>query len=608
MNQHSRPNNERRSYWRALNYFSADRTRISILIVLIALSVALGLLQAWPMAILVDSVLTPTPRTDWIHRLFLSPLPNDRLSQVIGVTLIGMCLKMFQDTLTLFRAMLNYSIKYNGTARVRRELFDKLVALGLPYHHSTPQGDAIYRLSNDAYGPFGILDTMLTTAVAAVTLVAMTVVMLSRTIPLTLFALSIAPVLILINLHFGRKIKLRSAESKQIDADLTTVIQRAMQSLGLMLAFRREGYESARFNTAVERSIAASLRLNWQENLYPLFVQIIFALGGAVVFGYGGYLVYRDQFVHPIQNGLTTGDLMVFMAYLGQLWDPLGQVAGFNARIQNFAAAAERVFYVLDQQPLVKELPRPASLPPKPRELKIENVSFGYSREQRVLKGIDARIAPGEMVAFLGRSGVGKSTLLNLLPRFYDPLEGCVRLDGEPLPVLCIADLRGHIALVSQETPVIAGTIAGNIAYGRPDAAFSEIVRAAEMAGAADFIAELPGKYDAPVGEGGFNFSGGQRQRLAIARAFLSDAPILILDEPTSALDVLHEQTVMESLQKLRGQRTIVLVTHRVVTVETCDQIFVMDEGLIVETGTHMQLMTRGGLYSRLLRAASPDV
>jgi ABC-type multidrug transport system fused ATPase/permease subunit len=256
----------------------------------------------------------------------------------------------------------------------------------------------------------------------------------------------------------------------------------------------------------------------------------------------------------------------------------------------------------------VKELPRPASLPPKPRELKIENVSFGYSREQRVLKGIDARIAPGEMVAFLGRSGVGKSTLLNLLPRFYDPLEGCVRLDGEPLPVLCIADLRGHIALVSQETPVIAGTIAGNIAYGRPDAAFSEIVRAAEMAGAADFIAELPGKYDAPVGEGGFNFSGGQRQRLAIARAFLSDAPILILDEPTSALDVLHEQTVMESLQKLRGQRTIVLVTHRVVTVETCDQIFVMDEGLIVETGTHMQLMTRGGLYSRLLRAASPDV
>src|SRR4029079_18720072 len=173
------------------------------------------------------------------------------------------------------------------------------------------------------------------------------------------------------NLHFGRKIKLRSAESKQIDADLTTVIQRAMQSLGLMLAFRREGYESARFNTAVERSIAASLRLNWQENLYPLFVQIIFALGGAVVFGYGGYLVYRDQFVHPVQNGLTTGDLMVFMAYLGQLWDPLGQVAGFNARIQNFAAATERVFFVLDRQPLVKEPAQATALPPTLRELSI---------------------------------------------------------------------------------------------------------------------------------------------------------------------------------------------------------------------------------------------
>lgn len=591
-------------YWRALNYFSHERVRIGILIFLIACSVTLGLLQAWPMAILVDSVLTPTPRTDWIHRLFLAPLPDDRLSQVIGVTLIGMFLKMTQDTLTLFRAMLNYTLKYNGTARVRRELFGKFVELGLPYRHSKPQGDAIYRLSNDAYGPFGILDTILSTSVAAITLIAMTAVMLSRTIPLTLFALSIAPLLVVINLHFGRKIKLRAAESKQVDSDLTTVIQRAMQALGLMLAFRRERYESERFSAAVDRSVDASLRLNWQENLYPLWVQIVFAVGGAIVFGYGGYLVYRDQFVNPVPHGLTTGDLMVFMAYLGQLWDPLGLVAGFNARIQNFAAATERVFFVLDQQPLVTEPADPKPMLPRLRELGMQNVAFGYSPAQIIVKNINVRIAPGQMVAFLGPSGVGKSTLLNLFPRFYDPMSGYVRLDGEPLTNLSLGDVRLHMALVSQETPLITGTIAANIAYSRPNATAEEIAYAAELAGAAEFIEALPGKYQSEVGEGGFNFSGGQRQRLAIARAFLSEAPILIFDEPTSALDGLHEQTVMASLQRMRKHRTVILVTHRVATVETCDCIYVMEDGRIVESGTHAELLLQNGHYCKLLNAS----
>jgi subfamily B ATP-binding cassette protein MsbA len=588
-------------YRRALGYFRPDIFRIILLMLMVACSVALGLLQAWPMAILVDALLTTTPRTDWVHRLFLAPLPSNRVGQIIGIAIIGMVLKICQDSLTLGRAMLNNHIRYSGTARVRRELFTKLEDLGVPYHNARPQGDAIYRLSNDTLGPFGILDTILSTAVATVTLIAMTTVMLSRTVPLTLFALSVAPLLLLINLHFGKKIRFRAAISKQVDADLTTVIQRAMQSIGLILAFGRQLFERMRFDQAVDRSIDASLRLNWQETLYPLFVQLVFAAGGAIVFGYGGYQVYQDQIVHPVPNGLTTGDLMVFMAYLTQLWDPLGLVAGFNARIQGFLAASERVFFVLDQRPLVHDAPAAIHYPLALRELELVDVCFAYPSGPPVLHEICARVSPGEMVAFVGPSGVGKSTLLNLFPRFYDPLSGVVKLDGRDLRDIAISDVRHHIAMVSDETPVFTASISENIAYGCPDATRERIREAAELAGATDFIEKLPAGLETQIGEYGFNLSSGQRLRISIARALLTRAPILILDEPTSALDTKHERMVIRSLERFREKRTVILVTHRLQTVANCDRIYVMNDGRIVEAGRHAELMARGGHYVSLL-------
>ncbi|NEQ24425.1 MAG: ABC transporter ATP-binding protein [Microcoleus sp. SIO2G3] len=586
---------------RSISYFRKDLWLIATLLVLIGASVLLNLLNAWPIAILVDTVLSPTPKPNWIHTLFLAPFGEGKLNRIFGMAIIGMMIRILSDTVIMLRKMLNYRIQYNGTMRVRTELYDKLQALSLGWHGSQSQGDAIYRLSYDSLGPWGVIDVLIGSTAASVTLTAMIGIMLSRHVLLTVFALSFTPLLILANWYFEGKIKRRAMKSKRTDALMTSTMQQAIELIGLIQSFGREATESRRFARVVEQSVAASMRLNWLETLYPLAVQVIFALGGGVIFGYGGYLVYRDQFLRPVPNGLTIGDLIVFMAYLAQFWDPLGWVLGFTTKIQTFLASCDRVFAVIDEPLAIADKPDAQPLPVRPRTLALWDVSFEYSPGRPVLRKISASIEPGEMVAFLGPSGTGKSTLLNLLPRFYDPTEGRVLLDGIDLRTLKLCDVRKHMAIVTQSSPLFPGTIAENIAYGRADAEFHEIREAAIKSGAAEFIETLPEQYDTLVTEGGQNFSGGQRQRLAIARALVTKAPILILDEPTSSLDLKHEQWVIETLQRLRRFRTIILVTHRLETAVDCDQIFVMQGGEIVESGTHAELLARRGLYERML-------
>jgi subfamily B ATP-binding cassette protein MsbA len=586
---------------RSISYFRKDLWLIVTLLLLIGASVLFNLLNAWPMAILVDTVLSPTPKPNWIHTLFLAPFGEGKLNQIFGMAFVAMIIRILSDTVFMLRKMLNYRIQYNGTLRVRTELYDKMQALSLGWHGSRSQGDAIYRLSYDSLGPWGVIDTLIGSTAASVTLTAMIWIMLSRHVLLTVFALSFTPLLLLANWYFEGRIRRRAFESKRTDAVMTSTMQQAIELIGLIQSFGREATESRRFARVVERSVSASMRLHWKENLYPLAVQVVFALGGGVIFGYGGYLVYRDQFLRPVPNGLTLGDLIVFMAYLAQFWDPIGWVLGFTTKIQTFVASCERIFTVMDEPPAIVDAPDARSLSVHPRTLTLAEVSFEYNCGQPVLRKINASIEPGQMVAFLGPSGTGKSTLLNLLPRFYDPTEGSVLLDGVDLRTLKLADVRKHMALVSQGSPLFPGTIAENIAYGRSDALFHEIREAAVESGAAEFIETLPEQYDTLIAEGGQNLSGGQRQRLAIARALVTKAPILILDEPTNALDLKHEQWVIETLQRLRRLRTIILVTHRLETALDCDQIFVMQEGEIVEDGTHADLLARRGLYFRML-------
>jgi subfamily B ATP-binding cassette protein MsbA len=588
---------------RAISFFRADLHLIILLLVMIGLSVALNLCAAWPLAILIDAVLSPTPKMSVPARAVLAVTGDSKGVQIAALAIGGFLIKVLQEFVFMSRSIVAAIVKYRGTRRLRARTFEHLQNLGFPWHRDRSQGDTMYRVISDTNGPWGVLDTMIGSSAACVTLLAMLIVMVTQNWRLTLCAILITPLLVVANLFFSRLIRVRAEIAKMNESLFTVTLQRALACIGVTQCFGRERREQRAFNHSIDKAVDGATALAWAECSYPLVVQSIFGLGAALIIGVGGWFVYRDQFLSPVANGVTTGELMVFLAYLGQLWDPLGWVIGFPAKVQASIASCDRVFEVLDQKPHVHDNPHAVRLLTAPRALTISDVSFSYKPHGRqALDGISLRIQPGEMVAFVGASGSGKSTLLSLLSRFYDPLSGGIELDGIDLRSLRLSDVRRHVAVVSQESPLLADTIAANLRYGRPEATDAEVRAAAYQAGAAGFIESLPDGYDTIIAEGGGNFSGGQRQRLAIARALVSNAPILVFDEPTSALDPHHEEWILDTLRTLRQERTIILVTHKVASVADCDQIIVLQGGRIAERGTHAELLTHRGVYAEMTR------
>lgn len=584
----------RRDVLRSLGYFKEDCPLVIFLLFLMGSSALLGLLQAWPLAVLVDSAVGTPAETNWMQQFFLTTFPNAPLARIVALALTALVLRLLQEFIGTARRLVDLQVQYNGLMRARCDLYRKLQAMHIGYHRSQPVGDSLFRLTTDTSGCHAVLSVIVNMAFAVITLSVISALLMAKTVGLSLVALSIAPPLLWVNIKFGRRLKEKTIIAKESDSDFTTTVQRSMSAIVLTQAYGREDEEFKRFGATARKCVRHWFGIHRQELAYRLSVGAIFAVGGALLLTYGGILIHERR--------LSPGELMIFMTYLGMLYDPLCQITGAAMNLQNGLAGARRVFEVLDRDVVVADHRKAISLAVEPRTLILENVGFEYRSGEPVLQGISAVIKPGQSVAFVGSSGVGKSTLLNLLPRFYDPTGGIIKLDDWDLRLVKLKVIRRHIALTLQDSVILPTTVAENIAYGHPAATQEEIQEAARLAGANLFIEALPQGYRTQLIDAGQNLSGGQRQRIALARSLLTGAPILVLDEPTSALDSHHEQVIQESLRALKGKRTIVLVSHRIVTVMDCDLIYVLDGGRIVEKGTHPELIRLGGIYASMAK------
>jgi ATP-binding cassette subfamily B protein/subfamily B ATP-binding cassette protein MsbA len=426
-------------------------------------------------------------------------------------------------------------------------------------------------------------------------------------------AVAIVPLLVLAIRVFGREMRERGKVAQQADSDVTSAVQRSIVALPLIQSYTREEMEQQQFTAQAATAQEKRLAQHGWELLYWLAITLVFALGTAAIVWLGSRQV--------LANRLSVGELMIFLAYLAQLYEPLNQLSHVGATLSTAGAAAQRVFELLDAPEEVRDAPGAVPVArstlhaprstlreagaPEPLlvqgRVTFERVCFAYQEGQPVLRDVSFEVPAGQSVAIIGPSGAGKTTLLNLLSRFFDPTQGAVMLDGVDLRRLRLRDLRAQVALMLQEPILLPATVAENIAYGRPGATRAEIEAAARAAHAHEFILKLPRQYDTVVGEGAARLSVGEKQRLNLARAFLKDAPLLLLDEPTSALDAESEELVAASLAKLVQGRTTLLVAHRVATVRRAQRILVLHEGKLIEDGTPEDLMAGQGYFARVM-------
>jgi len=570
-------------------YLGAYKKLAVITVVLVGVSALAGLLTPWPLAILVDSVLGNKPLPAVLGSLFDS---WSKTSLLVFAVLAGLIVTAIHHGVAVAQDYVSTKLEQRLALDFRSDLFQHLQRLSPAFHDSAQVGGLMFTFTQQADSIGRIALALPPLAQSVATLVGMFFIAYRIDPELALLSMTVVPFIYYLTGVYTQKIAPRLVEVRDLEHQQFSMAQEAFSMLRVVVAFGREPFEYRRLRTQGETAVAARVSLTLRQTLFSLRVEMITAAGTALVLGVGGS--------HALKGALTPGELLVVMSYVAAVYAPLNQISYTLTTLQDEFISFRGALELLETEPDIADPPNAIELRSSRGALTFEHVSFAYPSRDRTLEDVSFDIKSGARVGIVGRTGAGKTTLVNLILRLYDPTGGQILLDGHDLRALSVCSLRSQVGIVLQEPMLFSGSIEDNIRYGRLEASPEEIVEAARAANADGFIVALPEGYGTSLGERGAQLSGGERQRISIARAFLKDAPILILDEPTASVDVETEADILESLERLMRGRTTIVISHRLSAVRDSDLILVVDDGRVVEQGSHEQLLELDGRYASL--------
>jgi ATP-binding cassette, subfamily B, bacterial len=576
--------------YRLLFQYARGQRRAIILIVALTLAgSALVAAQPWPMKLLVDNVLGARPLPAAWQSL---GLPGSGVSLLVIVVIAGLGLFALHATIDAVLAWTWTRVGRRMMYALGEDLFARLQRRSLLYHQRASVGDTMGRITVDSWSVYQMLETLMVSPLHAALAIAGMVFLMAQLSPtLTWVSLAIAPFIVGASLLVGKPLRAAARWKREIETRIQSHVQQTLAGMPVVQAFTQEERQHAQLQQYAGVAIAAQQRTALIGSINSLSSGLVMTVGTGVILWLGARQV--------LDGSLTIGSILVFLVYLGSLQAQMKILATTYTSFQTIGASVDRVAQVLEKQAEIADVPGARPLPAAGGHIEFQSVTFGYEPGQAVLKEVSLAVPRGRTLAIVGPTGAGKTTLVNLVPRFFDPWQGRVLIDGHDLREVQVRSLRAQIAMVLQEPVLFPVSIAENIAYARPDASRDEIEAAAVAANVHEFIAKLPLGYETEVGERGATLSGGERQRISIARALIKNAPILIMDEPTSALDAESEDLVLEALERLKAGRTTLIIAHRLSTVRGADQVAVLKAGRIEEIGAHDDLLARGELYAR---------
>jgi len=582
---------------RARPYLAPYRRTLVWLLILTALAALLGLAEPWPLAVILNEILNDTQPTGIVRAIFGS-------DPTVWVVLVAMITARFLiivvgNGFTVWNHFLGAKMEQNMVLDLRSDLFRHVQRLSLTFHDKRQTGALMSQINLQAAAVGNMVMVIPPLAEAGLTLVGMLVISVLIDWQIALLAMIVLPLLFWSFNLYGRRIVPRLQRVQKLEWQSLSIVNEAMAMMRVIVSFGREDHEHRRFREQGQTAVDERVKLTVSQSLYTLGVQTASALGISLVMGLGAW--------HVIEGKISIGELIVLLTYITSVYQPLEQISGTVGMIHEQLVQFDSSLKLLDTEPEVVEKADAIELGRAHGHVRAEGVSFAYSGRKDTLSDITFDALPGERIAIVGHTGAGKSTLMSQLIRFYDPSAGRIEIDGVDIRDLKLESLREQISVVLQEPLLFSGTIGENIRYGRLEATREEVEGAARAANAHDFIAGLPDGYETVLGEGGSHISGGERQRISVARAFLKDAPILILDEPTSSIDSKTEAVILDALDDLMEGRTSFIVAHRLSTVRHADQILVMSAGRIVERGTHEELLRTGAVYRQLHEAQTRE-